>query len=178
MADSLLYRHWTRVERRQTHPRPAGRSGHRQSARPDAGKFRRAAVSARRRRCNTISRPTARELVFASNHDRAPASSTNSDLWLVPLAGTGQPRNITASNPAFDGNPQYSPDGRYIAYRMQKQPGYESDLFRLAIYDRSTGTSRVLTESFRNWVDDFQWARGLEIALLSAPVEGNNPSSA
>ena len=47
---------------------------------------------------------------------------------------------------------------RYIGYRMQKQPGYESDLFRLAVYDRKSGQSRVLTESFRNWIDEFDWS--------------------
>ena len=30
----------------------------------------------------------------------------------------------------------------YIGYRMQKQAGYESDLFRLALYDRKSGQSR------------------------------------
>jgi dipeptidyl aminopeptidase/acylaminoacyl peptidase len=58
---------------------------------------------------------------------------------------------------------------------MQKQPGYESDLFRLAIFDRYTGTSRVLTESFRNWVDAFQWASDSKSLYFDAPVEGDNP---
>jgi dipeptidyl aminopeptidase/acylaminoacyl peptidase len=119
--------------------------------------------------------PDSAELVFDSNHDPDPASSTNSDLWVVPVAGTAPPRDITASNPAFDGNPRYSPDGRTIAYRMQKQPGYESDLFRLALYDRATGKTRVLTESFRNWVDTFRWAPDSKSLYFTAPVEGNNP---
>jgi len=119
--------------------------------------------------------PDSSELVFDSNHDRNPASSTNSDLWIVPLSGAQQARNITSSNPAFDGNPKYSPDGKYIAYRMQKQPGYESDLFRLAIYDRASGTSRVLTESFKNWVDDFEWTSDSTSIYFTAPFEGENP---
>jgi len=52
---------------------------------------------------------------------------------------------------------------------------YESDLFRLAIFDRYTGTSRVLTESFRNWVDAFQWASDSKSLYFDAPVEGDNP---
>jgi dipeptidyl aminopeptidase/acylaminoacyl peptidase len=86
-----------------------------------------------------------------------------------------QPRNITASNRAFDGSPKYSPDGKYIAYRLQKQPGYESDLFRLAIYDRASGASTVLTESFRNWVDEFQWSDDSKSLYFAAPVEGQTP---
>ena len=120
--------------------------------------------------------PDGKELIFVSNHDKEAASSTNNDLWLISLADPkAQPRNITASNPAYDGSPMYSPDGKYIAYRMQKQPGYESDLFRLAIYDRASGTSTVLTESFRNWVDEFQWSGDSKSIYFAAPVEGQTP---
>ncbi len=120
--------------------------------------------------------PNGKEFVFVSNHDKEPASSTNNDLWLISLADpTAQPRNITASNRAYDGSPKYSPDGKYIAYRMQKQPGYESDLFRLAIYDQASGASTVLTESFRNWVDEFQWSDDSKSIYFAAPVEGQTP---
>jgi dipeptidyl aminopeptidase/acylaminoacyl peptidase len=120
--------------------------------------------------------PDGREFVYVSNHDKNPAASTNNDLWLVSLQdGAAQPRNITASNPSYDGSPKYSPDGQYIAYRMQKLPAYESDLFRLALYDRSSGTTTVLTESFQNWVDDFDWAADSKSIYFTSPVEGQNP---
>ena len=57
-------------------------------------------------------------------------------------------KNITADNPASDTSPLYSPDGRYIAYRAQQRPGYESDRFRLMLYDRKTGEKKNLTEEF------------------------------
>ena len=38
----------------------------------------------------------------------------------------GAAKNITADNPASDSTPLYSPDGKYIAYRAQQRPGYES----------------------------------------------------
>jgi dipeptidyl aminopeptidase/acylaminoacyl peptidase len=120
--------------------------------------------------------PDGKEFVFVSNHDKQPASSTNNDLFMISLADPKAPyRNITASNPAFDGSPKYSPDGKYIAYRMQKQPAYESDLFRLAIYDRTSGVSAVMTESFRNWVDEFQWSDDSKAIYFAAPVEGQTP---
>jgi dipeptidyl aminopeptidase/acylaminoacyl peptidase len=120
--------------------------------------------------------PDGTELVYVSNHDRVPALSTNNDLWLISLNDAElKPRNITASNPAYDGSPKYSPDGRYIAYRTQKQPGYESDLFRLALYERSTAKSTVLTETFRNWVDDYQWSKDSKTIYFTGPVEGQNP---
>src|SRR5207253_2817043 len=90
--------------------------------------------------------PDGKELVFSSNRAARPALSTNSDLWVVPLDGSAEalraPRDITAANEAWDGSPRYSPDGRFIAYRTQRIPRYESDRFRIGLYDRAAGTSR------------------------------------
>ena len=174
MADALLYRHWTDwKDGKRTHVLLAdGATGGVRDLTPgdfDAPPFQLGG------QLQYDFSPDSAELVFVSNHDSQPASSTNNDLWLVPVSGSGQPKNLTASNPAYDGNPQYSPDGRYIAYRLQKQPGYESDLFRLAVYDRATGSSRVLTESFRNWVEEFNWAGDSKSIYFSAPVEGDQP---
>jgi len=174
MADALLYRHWTDwKDGKRTHVLLAdGATGGVRDLTPgdfDAPPFQLGG------QLQYDFSPDSAELVFVSNHDSQPASSTNNDLWLVPVSGSGQPKNLTASNPAYDGNPQYSPDGRYIAYRLQKQPGYESDLFRLAVYDRATGSSRVLTESFRNWVEEFHWAGDSKSIYFSAPVEGDQP---
>lgn len=119
--------------------------------------------------------PDGKEVVLVANPDADRASSTNNDLWLMPLDGSAQPRNITGQNKAWDGSPKYSPDGRLIAYRMQRQPGYEADRFLLAIYDRAAGTSRVVSESFMNWVEDFDWAADSRSIYFTGPVEGRNP---
>jgi dipeptidyl aminopeptidase/acylaminoacyl peptidase len=119
--------------------------------------------------------PDASRLVYVSNHDRHQASSTNSDLWLISLSGDPQPRNLTADNPAYDGSPKFSPDGKTIAYRMQRIPGYESDLFRLALYDVATGKTEVLTESYRNWVEDLEWSPDSRAVYFSGALEGQTP---
>src|ERR1700728_2262783 len=111
--------------------------------------------------------PDGQEICYASNHDKNPAASTNNDLWLVPVrVGVGdspaqvlaQTKNITADNPASDSTPLYSPDGRYIAYRAQQRPGYESDRFRLMLYDRKTGKAKPMTETLDSWVGTFVWS--------------------
>jgi dipeptidyl aminopeptidase/acylaminoacyl peptidase len=101
--------------------------------------------------------PDGQEVCYTSNHDKVEATSTNNDLWIVPVNG-GPAKNITADNPASDSTPLYSPDGKYIAYRAQKRPGYESDRFRLMLYDRKTGEKKDATDSFDHWVGSFVWA--------------------
>jgi dipeptidyl aminopeptidase/acylaminoacyl peptidase len=101
--------------------------------------------------------PDGQEICYTSNHDKNEAASTNNDLWIVPVVG-GPAKNITAANPASDSTPLYSPDGKYIAYRAQQRPGYESDRFRLMLYDRRTGEKKDLTEDFDRWPGTFIWA--------------------
>jgi dipeptidyl aminopeptidase/acylaminoacyl peptidase len=121
--------------------------------------------------------PDGNEICYTSNHDKNEATSTNNDLWIVPVhVGTGaspvqvlaQTKNITAENPASDSTPLYSPDGRYIAYRAPQRPGYESDRFRLMLYDRKTGTKQDTTEDFDHWVGSFVWAPDSKTIYFSA----------
>ena len=100
--------------------------------------------------------PDGAELCYVMNPDPEPATSTNSELYVVPIAG-GQPRKIT-SNVGADNSPQYSPDGRQIAWRTQLRGGYESDRWRLAVLERATGAARILTESLDRWVVSFAWS--------------------
>ncbi len=116
--------------------------------------------------------PDGQEICYTSNHDKNPAASTNNDLWIVPVGG-GPAKNITADNPASDSTPLYSPDGRYIAYRAQQRPGYESDRFRLMLYDRKTGEKKNLTEDFDGWVGSFAWSES-EITFV-AEEGGESP---
>jgi dipeptidyl aminopeptidase/acylaminoacyl peptidase len=111
--------------------------------------------------------PDGQEICYTSNHDKVEATSTNNDLWIVPVSvGAGdspaqvlaKTKNITADNPASDSTPLYSPDGKYIAYRAQQRPGYESDRFRLMLYDRKTGEKKDLSEKSTTWVGAFVWA--------------------
>jgi dipeptidyl aminopeptidase/acylaminoacyl peptidase len=117
--------------------------------------------------------PDGQEICYTSNHDKVEATSTNNDLWIVPVNG-GAAKNITGDNPASDSTPLYSPDGKYIAYRAQQRPGYESDRFRLMLYDRKTGEKKNLTETFDRWVGSFGWLGGHEI-FFTAESEGESP---
>jgi dipeptidyl aminopeptidase/acylaminoacyl peptidase len=118
--------------------------------------------------------PDGQEICYTSNHDKNEAASTNNDLWIVSVNG-GPAKNITADNPASDSTPLYSPDGRYIAYRAQQRPGYESDRFRLMLYDRKTGEKKELTEAFGGWVGTFTWSPDSSSIYFSSESSGISP---
>jgi dipeptidyl aminopeptidase/acylaminoacyl peptidase len=118
--------------------------------------------------------PDSKEICYASKHVEHPEASTNSDLFVVPVTG-GEAKNITKTNKAWDGWPIYSPDGKYIAYRTQSIPGYESAKFNIALYNRATGETKIITKDFDNWVDDFKWAPNSKSIFFSAEQEGGEP---
>jgi len=101
--------------------------------------------------------PDSQEICFTANTDKDEALSTNGDLFIVPAGGAAEPKRIT-SNPGDDWGPTYSPDGKWIAYRAQLQPGYESDRWRLMLYDRASGKATNLTESFDRNVNSAAWS--------------------
>ncbi len=61
-------------------------------------------------------------------------------------------------NVGYDTNPQFSPDGKYIAWQSMERDGYESDRNRLCVYELATGKKTYTTEKFESGVDAFCWA--------------------
>ena len=60
------------------------------------------------------------------------------------------------NNVGYDQNPQFSPDGKYIAWLSMERDGYEADLNRLCICDLQTGDKRYI--DWQSDVDAFCWA--------------------
>ena len=53
--------------------------------------------------------------------------------------------------------PQYSPDGKYIAWQSMERDGYEADLNRLFIMNIETGEKRFVSKACESNVDAFLW---------------------
>jgi dipeptidyl aminopeptidase/acylaminoacyl peptidase len=117
--------------------------------------------------------PDGQEVAYTSNHDEVEAASTNNDIFIVPITG-GEAKKISTS-PGSDDTPLYSPDGKYIAWRMQKRGGYESDKFNLVIYDRKSGEIRNLTEDFDRWVGSYVWMSDSKRIFFAAEDAGQAP---
>lgn len=102
--------------------------------------------------------PDAKELAYtAKDQGRADAWTTDVNLYVVPAVG-GPPAVITAANKGADQNPVYSPDGRFIAYASQARGGFESDRFRLMLYNRADRTSRELLPTWDRNADSYFFA--------------------
>ena len=115
--------------------------------------------------------PDGKEVVYARDTDAQPATSTNSDLFLVPLGG-GEAKRITTRT-GDDTSPSYSPDGKWIAWRSQSRAGYESDLWELWLYDRASGTTRRLISTFNDWVESATWSPDSKSLWITAPEKGH-----
>lgn len=111
------------------------------------------------------------------------ATSTDSDIYLYDVQ-TGKTKNLckpagykpipynatktmktqrlnnqgTNLNMGYDTNPQFSPDGKYVAWQSMKNDGYESDRNRLCVYNLLTGEKTYVAEQFDSNVDAFCWA--------------------
>src|SRR5205814_5191324 len=100
--------------------------------------------------------PDGQELAYTSNIDEVEATSTNNEIFTVPMIG-GTVKKISTS-PGSDTTPLYSPDGKYLAWRSQARSGFEADKWRLLVQDRQSGKTRDLTEKFDRSVGSFAMA--------------------
>jgi dipeptidyl aminopeptidase/acylaminoacyl peptidase len=117
--------------------------------------------------------PDSSRVTYVGNTDADPASSTNSDLFSVPV--TGGPAQRITTNPGADEGPVYSPDGKYLAYRTQLRGGYESDQWRLAVMDLQTGQMNTLTDSLDRWVESYTWSADSKRIFFTVDDHGTNP---
>ncbi|HUN62863.1 MAG TPA: S9 family peptidase [Candidatus Sulfotelmatobacter sp.] len=117
--------------------------------------------------------PDSQEICYTAVTDKVEAISTNGDLFLVPVAG-GESKRIS-TQPGFDGNPVYSPDGRYIAYHAQLTPEYESDRWRVMLYDRQSGKIENLTENFDRSANELAWSPDSKTIYFLAENETLQP---
>ncbi len=97
-----------------------------------------------------------KSLAFVAEPLKDHAWSTNTDVWLVPATG-GEAENLTESNPAADGQPAFSPDGKRLAYVSQSRPGFESDLWTLHVRDLATGETIDVSSHLDRPIHEFAW---------------------
>lgn len=117
--------------------------------------------------------PDGKEIAYEEKLVPDPAVSTNIDIFTLRLDDPNAKPVKISTSPGGDHTPRYSPDGRSIAWRSQARAGYESDRFRLVIYDRATRQIRDVLPKFDRWVDEFTWAPDSRTIYFAYGDEGD-----
>ena len=109
--------------------------------------------------------PDGRRIAFVSNRDKDPDRTYNNDLWVADTSATAQqPTRLTSfagddNNPDYSSYPEWSPDGRSIAYIQ----GGPQELFaygtrHLAVVPASGGEAHILTAGLDRSVNSPKWS--------------------
>jgi dipeptidyl aminopeptidase/acylaminoacyl peptidase len=174
VAEHLLYRHWTHWnEGKRSHLFVVPADGSAALRDLTAGANYDVPPDERGGASDLNFSPDSKEICFTAVTDPVEAISTNGDLFLVPVAG-GEVKRIT-TQPGFDGGPAYSPDGKYIAYHAQLTPEYESDRWRIMLYDRATGKIENLSEGFDRSANEVTWSADSKTIYFTAEDETLQP---
>jgi dipeptidyl aminopeptidase/acylaminoacyl peptidase len=127
--------------------------------------------------CGCAFAPDSRELAFTENLDPEPAASVSAKIFTLDLTDPSAKPVMVSMSLGGNFNPAYSPDGKYLAWRSQDRAGYESDKFRLVLYDRAAKTIKDLLPNFDNWVEEFVWTPDSESLIFVSGETGEAPIS-
>ncbi len=127
--------------------------------------------------------PQGSSLVFSAKDSstklaaRDHAWTTNFDLFEVDLSNAKQQKgfnlvNITAENKAWDAQPIFSSNGRYLAYKAMKTPGYEADKFTLHIRDNRNGKIKSVAPKWDRSISSMTFSQDNKTILATAQDVG------
>jgi dipeptidyl aminopeptidase/acylaminoacyl peptidase len=114
--------------------------------------------------------PDGKTLAYTSNTDKVVATSTNNDVFVVPVAG-GKATRISRGK-GNDNTPRFSPDGRYLAYLSMARAGYESDRPRLMVRDLKSGKQKEWTRGFTLHPYELLWGPDSKRLYFNATRKG------
>jgi dipeptidyl aminopeptidase/acylaminoacyl peptidase len=107
---------------------------------------------------------------------KAFAEQTNSEIYLHNLS-SGTTELLSKGMMGYDKNPQFSPDGKHLAWLSMRTNGYESDVNDLIIYNLNT-QEKMAVLATKGLYDEltfqsFAWAENDEL-YAGVPTGGSN----
>ncbi len=116
--------------------------------------------------------PDSREIIHTPSPLPVREEAWKTDHNLAAIDVRTGTRRVLTTNPAADGAPRVSPDGKWIAYRAQSRPGAEADRWQLMLMERASGQSRSLTAGLDASVEDIAWAADSRTLVIEAENRG------
>ncbi|HSE12871.1 MAG TPA: prolyl oligopeptidase family serine peptidase, partial [Rudaea sp.] len=100
--------------------------------------------------------------------------STNFDIYSVPADASAPPKNLTASNPAWDAWPLPSADGKTLYYLAMKRPTFEADRFGIMALDLASGKAREVDPKWDRSAGPLQLSKDGRSLFTTADDNGDH----
>jgi dipeptidyl aminopeptidase/acylaminoacyl peptidase len=112
--------------------------------------------------------PNSSAVAYVSNTTEDPDKNSNSDIFIIDAKPGATPRALTTWK-GSDGNPQWSPDGKSIAYQRSTSDAnfimYDQSI--LCVVPATGGEPKLLSKSLDRPVSSARWNKdGSKIAVL------------
>lgn len=104
---------------------------------------------------------------------RTEVFTSNSDLYRVPIQG-GTPVKLTAANPAGDGAPAISPDGRRLAWLANRRENVGGDQAVVMVAEADGSQARVLVGDWDRGPQGLAWRSDGRALYATAAENGHN----
>jgi dipeptidyl aminopeptidase/acylaminoacyl peptidase len=103
--------------------------------------------------------PDGKKIVYSCKKlsGKAYSLSTNTDLYLYNLE-TRETENLTAENKGYDKYPNFSPDGKWLAWTSMARDGYEADQTRLFVMDLESRQKTSYSENWEQNASSLSWS--------------------
>jgi dipeptidyl aminopeptidase/acylaminoacyl peptidase len=117
--------------------------------------------------------PDSKYLVYTAPPEIHEAWNTEYRIWWALLEG-GQAVHLPGKG--ANGAPRFSPDGKWLAYRAQRRPGFEADRWEIMIYEApGPKKPRSLTASFDSSPGAFIWSPDGKSIYFTAEEKARSP---
>jgi dipeptidyl aminopeptidase/acylaminoacyl peptidase len=100
--------------------------------------------------------PDGKTVALVSNSNPGGVSA-NPDVFLLE-PGNKKVTNLTADNPADDSSPQFSPDGKQLAFLRQRIVGFYGDQAKLMVHNLTGGETEMHHEGWDRGASGLVWA--------------------
>ena len=116
--------------------------------------------------------PTSSTLAYVSKKEVGvkAAQSTNSDIYFYNLE-TKKTINITQGHKGYDTHPQFSNDGKTLAWLSMSTPGYESDKQILITKNIATNKETYYGKDWDNTISSFSWNSNNTKFIIGAGID-------